>query len=157
MRDGGKAKAYGTRTDLEKITSNWNKIRGLFRRKEWSSAVVRAATACEIAANLAIREELQVERHLSPAFVDSLLKWANGIQGKLDRLILPATEGHKRHDAFKDLKPQVAFINSERNAIAHGGAFKNKKEASAIIENARCVVLAIVSLYVKDFHLYEVR
>jgi hypothetical protein len=48
---------YAARTDLQKIQSQWNKLSGLHTREEWSAAVVRAATAAEIAANFAIRRE----------------------------------------------------------------------------------------------------
>ena len=47
-------KPYSERTDLEKIESNWTKTRGLLKREEWSLAIVRAATAVEIAANLVV-------------------------------------------------------------------------------------------------------
>jgi len=39
-------------------------------RKERSAAVTRAATAAEIAANIAIRHELQEERKVEPEFVN---------------------------------------------------------------------------------------
>ena len=42
-------KEYKDRTDLEKIQSQWNKLTGLHSREEFSGAVVRAATAAEIA------------------------------------------------------------------------------------------------------------
>jgi hypothetical protein len=42
---------YDDRDDLEKLRSQWKKIDGILeRRKEWSAAIVRAATAAEIAA-----------------------------------------------------------------------------------------------------------
>jgi hypothetical protein len=47
----GKKKPYSERTDLEKIKSQWKKTTGFLERGEWSSAIVRAATAAEIAAN----------------------------------------------------------------------------------------------------------
>ena len=52
-----KKKPYDERSDLEKILSQWKKLSGLVKRKEWSAAVVRAATAAEIATNFAIRKE----------------------------------------------------------------------------------------------------
>jgi hypothetical protein len=52
-------KPYADRTDVERLQSTWRKLSGLMNRKEWSSAVTRAATAAEIAANIAIRHELQ--------------------------------------------------------------------------------------------------
>ena len=65
--------AYEDRTDLEKIQSQWHKITGLHTRDEWSAAVVRAATAAELAANFAIREEFKARSNFDAQFVDSLL------------------------------------------------------------------------------------
>ena len=65
---------YSERSDIEKIQSNWKKIRGLVNREEWSSAVVRASTETEIAANFVVRKELVESRKLEEAFVDHLLK-----------------------------------------------------------------------------------
>ncbi|OYV51952.1 MAG: hypothetical protein B7X10_00385, partial [Burkholderiales bacterium 21-58-4] len=88
-------KPYEQRTDLEKIESQWHKLSGLHSREEWSAAIVRAATAAELAANFAIRREYQSKSTLSAAFVDTQLKWANGIAGKIDRLLLNLTVGEK--------------------------------------------------------------
>jgi hypothetical protein len=145
---GGQKKPYDQRTDLEKIESNWSKIAGLFERREWSSAIVRAATSCEIAANLAIREELQVKCGLDAEFVDSLLKWANGIRGKVDRLLLPATKGQKLHSRLRKLTHEITRINDERNDVAHRGAFKKKAVAKEVIAAAKRVVLGVA----KDYH-----
>ena len=151
-----KKNPYSQRTDLEKIQSNWNKIVGLFERGEWSSAIVRAATACEIAANLRVREELQRRHGLDPAFVDSLLKWANGIQGKFDRLLLPSARGKKARDRLKRVKPKVDVINRERNAVVHSGVFKKRESAEKIIALARHVVLRMVKEHHKKFELEDI-
>ena len=45
---------YEKRSDVEKIKTKWTKLSGLHTRSEWSAAVVRAATAAELAANQAI-------------------------------------------------------------------------------------------------------
>ena len=66
---------YDDRDDLEKLRSQWKKIDGILeRRKEWSAAIVRAATAAEIAANIAIRKRFESESEFSSEFVDSLLR-----------------------------------------------------------------------------------
>ena len=101
VKKSNKRKPYSYRTDIEKIESNWTKTRGLYDRKEWSGAIVRAATAVEIAANLVIREELQVARSLEKDFVDNLLLWANGIKGKFDKLILPISKGSVKLYIFR--------------------------------------------------------
>ncbi len=148
-------KPYTERSDIEKIESNWNKVRGLFQRKEWSSVILRAATASEIAANLAVREELQVKHNLESDFVDNLLKWANGIQGKFDRLILPATRRTAAHKKFRKIRKKVSQINEERNSVAHGGQFKERANAEKVVLDAREVIEAVVGVYHKKVRLKE--
>ena len=144
---------YSKKSDLDKIQSNWKKVCGLLYRKEWSSAVVRAATASEIATNLAVREELQLKRNLDSGFVDSLLIWANGIQGKFDRLLLPVTKGTSVHDKFKKIHKKVTEINKERNAVVHSGQFKKQATAEKVFRDTREVIEVIVSAYHNNYHL----
>jgi hypothetical protein len=92
-----KRRSYEERSDVEKIQSQWHKLTGLHSREEWSAAVVRAATAAEIAANFAVREEFKMCSKFDGEFVNSLLRWANGLNGKLNRLLLPLAEGKKAH------------------------------------------------------------
>src|SRR3954463_16150499 len=101
---------YEMRTDLEKIQSQWNKLTGLHTREEFSSAVVRAATAAEIAANFAVRQEFESQTNCTEDFVNSLLRWANGIDGKLNRLLIPMTDGSKRHKTLSDVKKHADRI-----------------------------------------------
>ena len=84
---------YRQATDLEKIQSQWNKLSGLHSRKEWAAVIVRAATAAEIATNFAIRTEFASRSQFDAGFIDSLLIWANGIDGKLNRLLIPMCRG----------------------------------------------------------------
>ena len=81
-------KPYEERTDLEKCRSQWTKLQGLHTREEWSAAIVRAATAAEIAANYAIRTEFANQSALSAEFVNKMLAWANGLRGKLTNLLV---------------------------------------------------------------------
>ncbi len=148
-----KHKPYSQRSDIEKIESNWRKIKGFMERKEWSSAIVRAATATEIAANLVIREELIHARKLDQKFVESLMRWANGIQGKFDKLIVPITEGKKYNIKFKKLKTRIEDINRQRNSIVHSGNFKNKKTAKVVIKEAEAIIKTFVRVYHKNFYL----
>ena len=150
-------KPYSERTDIEKIKSNWTKTWGLYGREEWSGAIVRAATAVEIAATLVIREELQVKRNLEKSFVDSLLIWANGIQGKLDRLILPSVKGSTKDKAFTAIKSKISNINKERNTIVHSGQFKKSETATRIIKLSKEVIEALVQPYSKGFTLKEIK
>jgi hypothetical protein len=85
----GKGKEYEDRTDYQKIHTQWHKLTGLHSRLEWSAATIRAASACEIAANLAVRAEFKDRSNFSKAYVDSLLIWANGLDGKMKKLLLP--------------------------------------------------------------------
>jgi hypothetical protein len=89
---------YEDRTDLEKSQSQWNKLTGLHSREELSGAVVRSATAAEIAANFAVRQEFESQSKCTRDFLDSLLRWANGIEGKLNRLLIPMTEGEEAQE-----------------------------------------------------------
>lgn len=148
-----KKKPYDERSDVEKIESNWKKICGLWEREEWSSAVVRAATATEIAANLVVREEFIDTRGLDADLVDHFLRWANGIQGKFDKLIIPAIKGKDHEKAFKSLKKRVGDINGERNAIVHSGKFINKKDAKKIIAEAKEIITSMLEPYYDNFEL----
>jgi hypothetical protein len=146
-------KPYDERSDLEKIQSNWNKVNGLFNSEQWSSAVTRAATAAEIAANLAVREELVKKRGLDKDFVDHLLIWANGLQGKFTKLIVPISKGAAYHDSLKKLQSNINEINRERNAVVHRGEFKKKSTTHRIIEESQTVIETLVGIYHKNFEL----
>ncbi len=149
-------KPYSERTDIEKIESNWKKACGFLERREWSGVVMRAATACEIAANLAIREELQVKRNLEEDFVDNLLLWANGIHNKFHKLLLPICKGSKKHKKFNDIKSIVNGINKERNSIAHSGQFKKESTAEWILKESKQVIQIIVREYQPGFKLNKI-
>jgi hypothetical protein len=149
-------KEYGELTDLEKLQKQWHKLSGLHSREEWSAAIVRAATAAEIAANFAIRNEFASRSEFDKDFVDSVLRWANGLAGKIDRLLLPLSQSKKKkHSAMKKLKGIAAEINLKRNAIAHQGEFCNEDEAKLLISKSRNFITTLVSLYEPDFELKE--
>lgn len=149
------SKPYEQRTDLEKIQSQWNKLTGLHSRNESSSAIVRAATAAELAATFAIRKEFESKSQFDKAFIDSLLIWANGIAGKMDRLLIPATKGTKHHKTITKLKATSESINKKRNAVAHQGEFCNPTEANEIIDLSREFIETLVNLYEPNFVLKE--
>jgi hypothetical protein len=148
---------YSEKTDIEKIKSNCNKARGLYKRNESSASIVRSATAAEIAANLVIREELQVKRKLEEHFVDSLLIWANGIQGKFDRLILPIVKGSDKYDIFNSIRTKVNTINKERNSVAHSGQFKKGNTAKEIYNLSKEVIETMINQYTNDFSIKGIR
>lgn len=152
-------KPYPERTDLEKIKSNWAKTRGLMSRKdkkECSAAITRAATAVELAANFVIRQELVESRGLESKFVDSLLRWANGVKGKMEKLILPICEGTHKHRLFMHINSKIVNIDNERNTVVHRGEFKSEETARSIISEAYEVITILVREYEPSFKLKEI-
>jgi hypothetical protein len=135
------------RTDPEKVFANWNKTLGLFERGEYSLAIVRAAVTMELAANIVVRAELVKKRNLPVDFVDSLLKWSNGLSGKFDKLIYPILKGCPNYASFKSLDADWRKTNKERNSVAHSGDFKTKSVAKDILSRARKVVSTMMSDY----------
>lgn len=150
------SKPYQELTDIEKLQKQWHKLSGLHSREEWSAAIVRAATAAELAANHAIRAEFVARSQFDAAFVDSLLKWANGLSGKLRNLLGPlvATDPAKRRDVVA-LQTLADRVNAKRNAIAHQGEFCNEQEAKEAIDNARNFIIGLVTLYEPQFKLRD--
>jgi len=135
------------RTDPEKVFANWNKTLGLLERDEYSVAIVRAAVTIEIAANIVVRAELIEKRKLPVDFVDSLLKWSNGLAGKFDKLIYPILKGIPHHESFKSRTADWRKINEERNAVAHRGEFKSKSVADDVVSKARKVLETMMADY----------
>lgn len=147
------AKPYSERTDIERLHSNWKKLKGFMERDEWSAAITRAATAAEIAANIAVRHELQGRRQLETAFVDHLLKWANGLAGKLEKLLAPLHSKEDQRDRFKSLQKKAQKINDQRNLVVHSGNFMNREEAEEVIILAKEFIEEIVGAYQTGFRL----
>lgn len=148
-------KSYEQRNDVEKIQSQWHKLAGLHSREEWSAAIVRAATAAEIAANFAVREEFNARSTFDGEFVNNLLRWANGLDGKLNRLLLPLTQGKKTQKTLSSVKKNAEEVNRKRNAVAHQGEFCNAGESQEVIESARKFIHAVVRIYEPNFTLKD--
>lgn len=147
-------KAYQKLPDLENLQKQWKKLSGLHTREEWSAAIVRAATAAEIAANYAIRQELISKRKLESEFVDSLLRWANGLSGKLERLLIPLTSKEaSKADKMKELRKLANDINLQRNSIVHQGEFCNEDEAKRAIDKTQEFIVELVRLYDPTFDI----
>ncbi len=144
-------------SDLDKIKSSWRKTLSLFEKKEWSSAVIRAAITIEIAANLVIREELEAKRKLESEFVESLLLWANGIQGKFTRLILPILKNTEEFATYKKIQEQVSYINEERNSVVHGGITKQRRTAEKVLGASRGIIETLVREYHGQFELKGIK
>jgi hypothetical protein len=147
---------YEQRTDLEKLQSQWHKLSGLHTREEWSAAVVRAATAAEIAANFAIRQEFAASSRFDAEFVNGLLRWANGLSGKMQRLLDPLWKSQgEKHKHIKELRKLAEAVNERRNAVAHQGEFCNKGEATKAIGNAEQFIHKLIRLYDPAFKLKQ--
>jgi hypothetical protein len=147
---------YHDRSDLEKLQSQWNKLVGLRSRDQASAAIVRCATAAEIAANYAIREEF-VGTGLSPAVVDGFLKWANGIELKMDKLLLPLRYRGVKSDEFKRLKKLSKEIGEKRNAIVHQGEFASQNLANDLVRKAKEFIDTTVGKYVSGFDIKKIK
>lgn len=147
----GRKTPYSDRTDLERLASSWIKLDGFLARGEWSAAVVRAATAAEIAANIAVRQELETKRALEKAFVDSLLRWANGLDGKLTRLMSQLPMAKDQKPVIRAAKATSAKINKKRNEVVHSGHFMNEEEATEVRAQARSFIDSLVGLYHADY------
>jgi hypothetical protein len=146
---------YHDRSDLTKIQSQWHKLTGLRNRGECSAAVIRAATATELAVNFAIRNEFQERSTFDDHFVDSLLLWANGLGGKMQKLVLPLSEGTGKRSTIRKIKELSTRINAKRNAIAHRGEFCGEKAGKTVIEDARVFIESLVQLYKPSFSLKD--
>lgn len=134
---------YEERTDGQKLESNWKKARALFKRRDFSAAIMRVATSAEIAANIYIRHFLSVEHRLPSSYVDALLTSANGLDGKFKRLIRPAAEYRGTWPALKNLQRKIEALHDHRNGIANAGHFKDENEAKEAFDNSLQIILGL--------------
>ena len=146
-------KPYSEQSDAEKVISNWRKTRGLFKRGEFSVAILRAATTAELMTNLAIRHELVQSKSLPMAFVDHLLVWANGISGKFHNLLLPVLEGAANYQSTKELSAAMKKVNEERNRVAHRGEFKKRSTAHDALVAAHKYISGLAATYAPTIQL----
>ena len=146
-------KPYKQRTDLEKIIANWNKTLNLFYRDEYSVAIIRSATTVEIAANHFIRTELIDKLRLPSEFVNTLLQWANGLNGKFEKLIRPIAREPSFKKTVNKIAKEIKQICKERNSVVHQGEFKKRSTAQETIKQAHRVILRLVNLHKKSFDL----
>jgi hypothetical protein len=147
-------KPYNERTDLEKLQSQWTKLSGLHGRDEPSAAIVRCATAAEIAANYAVRTEWGKKTQFDAAIVDQFLRWANGLPLKVERLFVPVFFATPRTSpTARALISSAGKINTVRNAVVHQGSFSNKDEAEAVIAEAKTFINMIVGLSIDGFDI----
>jgi hypothetical protein len=144
---------YQDRDDCQKIQSQWLKIDGLLKRHDWAAAVVRAATAAEIAANLVIRHEFADRSQFDEKVVNSFLRWANGIDGKVRKLIIPLLGD--RAAGIDKLFKSITDATEKRNLIVHSGEFCDEAPARQHIAACKVFVEALVTKYHLEFKLTE--
>lgn len=144
---------YEQRTDIEKIHAQWTKCTGLHTREEPSAAIIRAATAAEIAVNFAVRREFELHSDFDPAKIDKLLMLANGFQTKLERLLAPLVDEPALIEKLRRLKVLCRSINEVRNPIIHSGAFGKPSVAERTIGQSREFIELLVGHYQPDFRL----
>lgn len=139
---------YDSLSDDEKVRKNWNKTLKLYESKEWSVAILRCGTCLELAVNFAIRQELVEDRMLPLPFVNRLLKNSNGLHNKYQNIYLPIMEEYKEYDSLKVLwSNTIAKVNTERNAVAHRGEFKNKVLSTEIMLKTHAALIKILGLH----------
>jgi hypothetical protein len=127
-----RATMYNIAKDCDTLHRNWKKTCGLLKREEYSMAIVRSATCAEIAANIMIRQELVTKRKLKIEFVDHLLVWANGLHGKITKIMKPLLHGTAEWKAVQSVETKTRKLSEARNSIAHGGEFCAKDHAAEI-------------------------
>lgn len=142
----------------KKLQSQWTKLAGFHRRDEPSAAIVRCATAAEIAANYAVRTEWAHKTQFDAAIVDQFLRWANGLPLKVERLFVPIYFARpKTSPVAKALIKSAEKINAVRNAVVHQGSFSNAQEAEAVIAEAKAFINMIVGLSTEGFDIDQQR
>ena len=149
---------YSMARDDEKVARNWTKTRGLYQRGEYSAAVLRAAISLELMVNYAIREELVGVKGLPLAFVDKLLRDANGITRKFTGIFLPIMEEYEEHDRLKQIwNGPIKKVNERRNRIAHGGEFDNESRVRETLNDAHSAITEIMGIFGSDqeFKIHE--
>jgi hypothetical protein len=148
---------YNQRSDREKIESQWRKLSGHMTppRRDWAAAVVRAATAAEIAANLVVRAEYAKRNKEIPAkVIDDSLRSANGLDGKMKRLIRPLLIDRPNDlTKIEGLYGAMRVAIKKRNAIVHGGEFCDEEPARLHIAACKAFVEGLVAMYHADFVL----
>jgi hypothetical protein len=81
------------------------------------------------------------------------LRWANGLAGKLERLLIPLSAASDNEQTVRDLRPASQQINTMRNRVVHQGEFCNDQQAKATIEEARQFIITLVRLHEAAFEL----
>lgn len=148
---------YSEAMDDEKVERNWTKATRLFNRGEYSVSIVRCGTCVELVVNFAIRQELVDEHGLPLPFVDNLLKNANGLGNKYQKLYLPIMVDYEEHPSLKRLwNSHIEKINKERNAIVHSGEFRSKIIARNTLNRTYETLSELLKLYDHNVNIQPV-
>ncbi|MEQ1521496.1 MAG: hypothetical protein ABL936_09530 [Aestuariivirga sp.] len=147
MKKKLKKAPYKERSDSEKLLAQWNKIQALCRRRDWSAAVIRAATAVEVCLNLAARKVTPNTSLEEKENLDEKLRKANGMLGKFKEILIPTESDVTRKQNLVNLRDQIVDLNDKRNAIVHSGEFCNKRVSRQLIHEAQTVIRSIIAIY----------
>lgn len=140
---------YRDRSDVEKLQTQWIKASGLLKREDWSAAVVRMSTAMELAANLAVIEELTRRPDVTKPTPDRV-PWLY-MENKFETLLNLLPEAQR--EIVANLKPSVIAAYNKRNDIVHRGEFCAKEEAHLHAATCAQFVPAVVRFRRVDFVL----
>lgn len=153
LAEKAKKKPYKDRDDLDKLASQWRKLLGLQERAEPSAAIVRCGTAAEIAANYAIRTLWGETTDFDKPRIDSLLRWANGLSGKVSHLFVPIYFDNPKSAEAKALLKLADDISRPRNEVVHSGHFSKQSHADEVIDTAEKFINLLVGYFIDDFDI----
>ena len=148
-------KPYRDRDDMERLADSWRKLNGFMTSRRMvgrdHARRDRGGDSCQ-------------HRHPARATAASsaragicrlLLKWANGLAGKIDRLLNPLHTTKARKALFMSLRTKAEKINDFRNQVVHSGNFMNENEAKDIVAVSREFIETLVGSYHQGFKLQD--
>ncbi len=141
--------------DLSILEDNWHKACRLYARREYSAAILRAATAVELVLNYAIRQQLVHKKKLPPQLVDYLFQRHQGPAQKFElyRKLMVRSQRLVKIDSLKG--PLETVISFHRNAISHRGEFKGPNEACAALQECYSVLSLLVGFYKPRYRMQK--
>jgi len=106
--------------------------------------------ACKVISDRQIHAEFKRKTDFIDESVNNLLKFANGLDNKMRRLLLPAIVG-MRIAKFTGLQKLAEDISSVRSRIVHQGEFLDEEASVIVIEKARMFIQQLVTIYDQNF------
>jgi len=110
--------------------------------------------ACKVISDRQIHAEFKRKTDFIDESVNNLLKFANGLDNKMRRLLLPAIVG-MRIAKFTGLQKLAEDISSVRSRIVHQGEFLDEEASVIVIEKARMFIQQLVTIYDQNFQLKD--